>query len=30
MSEYVIKASNITKIYKNHKVLDNVSIKIKK
>lgn len=30
MSEYVIKASNITKMYKNHKVLDNVSIKIKK
>ncbi|BCZ44624.1 bacitracin ABC transporter ATP-binding protein [Clostridium gelidum] len=30
MSEYVIKASNITKIYKKHKVLDDLSINIKK
>jgi len=30
MNEYVIKASNITKIFKKHKVLDNLSINIKK
>lgn len=30
MNEYVIKASNITKIYKKHKVLDDLSINIKK
>lgn len=30
MSEYVIKASNITKKYKKHKVLDDLSINIKK
>lgn len=30
MNEYVIRASNITKIYKKHKVLDDLSINIKK
>lgn len=30
MNEYVIKASNITKIFKKHKVLDDLSINIKK
>lgn len=30
MNEYVIKASNITKIFKKHKVLDNLSINIRK
>lgn len=30
MNEYVIKATNITKRYKKHKVLDDVSINIKK
>jgi ABC-type multidrug transport system, ATPase component len=30
MNEYVVKASNITKIFKKHKVLDNLSINIKK
>ncbi|MCB2312581.1 ATP-binding cassette domain-containing protein [Clostridium tagluense] len=30
MSEYIIRASNITKTYGNHKVLDDLSINIKK
>lgn len=30
MNEYIVKADNITKIYKRHRVLDNISIKIKK
>lgn len=30
MNEYVIRASNITKIYRDHKVLDDLSINIKK
>ena len=30
MNEYAIRASNITKIYRKHKVLDNLSINIRK
>ncbi len=30
MNEYIIRSRNITKIYKKRKVLDNISINIKK